>query len=61
VTQREPESLPLDAHDDQAETGPGVESAVEQAQLGRVGLELEEAEGGAEVGAATVCRLSLLT
>jgi hypothetical protein len=29
-------------------TGPGVEPAVDELQLGRAGLELEEAEGGAE-------------
>ena len=48
VTHREPEPLPLDAYDDQAETGPRVEPPVKQPQLGRAGLELEEAQGGAK-------------
>jgi hypothetical protein len=34
MAQREPEPLPLDAGDDQAEPGPGVEPAMEQPQLG---------------------------
>jgi hypothetical protein len=50
VAQREPEPLTLDAHDDEAEAGPGVEPAVQQTQLGCAGRELEEAEGGAEEG-----------
>jgi len=56
VAEREPEPLPLDAHDDQAETGPRIELAVEQPQLGRARRELEEAEGGGEVGAACLVR-----
>jgi hypothetical protein len=46
VTQRKPEPLPLDAHDDQAEASPGVEPTMEQRQLRRGGWELEEAEVG---------------
>jgi len=49
VAQRESEPLPLDAHDDQADAGPGVEPAVQELQLGRARRELEEAEGGAEI------------
>ena len=44
VTQREPEPLALDADNDQAEAGPGVEPAVQEPQLGRSRWELEEAE-----------------
>jgi len=47
VGQREPEPVPLDAHDDQAEAGPGVEPAVQSPQLRRAGRELEENQGGA--------------
>jgi hypothetical protein len=39
---------------DQSDAGPGVEPAVQEAQLWRAWLELEEAEGGAEGGAAAV-------
>jgi hypothetical protein len=35
VAHRKPKPLPLDAHDDQAETGPGVEPTMEQAQFRR--------------------------
>jgi hypothetical protein len=45
VAEREPEPLALDAHDDQAEPGPGVEPAVEQPQLGSARRELA---GGAD-------------
>jgi len=48
--------LALDAHDDQAEAGPGVEPAVEEALLGYARRELEEAEGGAERVEAAVRR-----
>jgi hypothetical protein len=54
VAQREPEPLPLHAHGDQPDAGPGVEPAVEQPELGRARRELEEAEGGAEPAAAGV-------
>jgi hypothetical protein len=43
--------------DDQAQAGPRVHPPVKQPQLGRAGRELEEAERGAEVRAAPVCRL----
>ena len=38
VAQREPEPLPLDAHDEQAEAGPGVEPAVQGAAARRRGV-----------------------
>jgi hypothetical protein len=48
VTEREPEPLTLDAHDDQVEPGPRVRPAMEQPQLRSARRELEEAEGGAQ-------------
>jgi hypothetical protein len=52
VAARQPELLPLDVGDDQAEAGPGIEPSVEEPQLGRARRELEEAEvqlGGGEL------------
>jgi hypothetical protein len=54
VADREPEALTLDAHDDQAETGPGVEPVVQQPQLRRARRELEEAEGSSGTTAGGV-------
>ena len=54
MTQRQPHPLPLDAHGDEADARSGVEPAVEELQLGLGRREPEEAEGGAEVGAAAV-------
>ena len=48
VGEREPEPLPLDAHDDQAEAGPGVEPAMQELQLGCARREMREAERGGE-------------
>jgi len=45
-------ALPRHPGDDVADAAPGVEAAVQQLQLGRARLEGEEAEGGAERGAA---------
>jgi hypothetical protein len=39
--------------DDQAQAGPRVHPPVEQPQLGRAGLELQEAQRGAETTAAS--------
>jgi hypothetical protein len=54
MAQREPERLPLDAHDDQAEPGPGVEPAVHQLQLGGVRLDEYRRQRCAEAAAAGV-------
>jgi hypothetical protein len=42
----------MEPYGDQPATGPRVEPAVHELELGRAGWELEEAEGGAEGGEA---------
>jgi hypothetical protein len=46
--------MPLDAHGDEADAGPGVEPAMEELQLGLARREPQEAEGGAELGETLV-------
>jgi hypothetical protein len=56
VTKGQSQALALDAHDDQPDAGPGVQPLMQQPQLGRARLNLEEAEGGAEQQAAAIVK-----
>jgi hypothetical protein len=59
VRQRQAMTLPLDAHSDEPDAGPGIEPAVQEPQLGRPGLELQESERGARVATRLLGTLKL--
>ena len=50
MAEREPEPLTLDAYDDQAEAGSGVEPAVEEPQLRRAALDAHHDQADASPG-----------
>jgi hypothetical protein len=54
VGEREPEPLPLDAHDDQTEAGPAVKPLVEQSELRGAGRQLKESQGSTEATAGLI-------